>query len=297
MAEKSGGASFGPFFILLLFIIVLAAIGGSTGPGGRSGSYVAPTESEEIQRELNRIEQDVGEIKKGQEKNALIGPHSPLFGKIDLYAGNVWSNNPDQEYVELTVGTNAGSRLLLTGLEIKSSISGGGAIIGKGVYRPEFSSSNLEDPIYVNPGDHIYLVSGKSPIGYSFRVNKCTGYFSQFHDFSPSLSFDCPRPADEGLPSVPLQWRNLCYNYIEGLPSCSMPLNFIPEDIGPECTAHVTSKINYDTCIDKHRLDFDFYKPEWRVYLNRPEELWNSRREFIKLLDQDKKTIDYEEIQ
>ena len=76
-----------------------------------------------------------------------------------------------------------------------------------------------------------------------------------------------------------------------------MPLNFIPEDIGPECTAYVTSKINYNTCVDKHRLDSDFYKPEWRVYLNRPEELWDSRREFIKLLDQNKQTIDYEEIQ
>ena len=50
-------------------------------------------------------------------------------------------------------------------------------------------------------------------------------------------------------------------------------------------------KINYNSCIDKHKNDENFYRGEWRVYLSRDTELWKSKREVIKLIDEKGKDI------
>ena len=294
MAEKGGGgASFGPFFLLLLIIIILVVV--NSGTSGFSTPNVSfpeatPGESTTV---INTSKDTVGTSVLDQQTGLLVGDNSGLFSRVSILNGNLYTDDPTQEYLELGVDPNAKAKTVLTGMKIASSVSGNSVVIGKGVYRPFFSSLNIEDPISLNPGDTVYLISGRSPVGYSFRENKCTGYFSQFHDFYPYLPQECPAPSSYGYPGVPLKYKNSCYDYIDSLPYCYMPLNFLPEDLGPECTSYISSKLNYDTCVEKHSNDSDFYKPVWYVYLNRPEHLWDSRREFIKLLDQAGKTVNY----
>lgn len=311
MAEEKGGggssATTGMGLIIIVIVIIgimnqvtggnlLSSNGSIFGNGSNSGSnYKAPDTLEGIQKEAWRIGDDIEVLRKQAEKDARVGQTSPLFKQIDINSSGVWSENPDEEYIELNYSRNAKEKLLLTGMEIKSAESGRGVVIPSGVYRPFFSRSNVIDPIYINPGDKVVLVSGKSPVGYSFKVNKCTGYFSQFNDFSPTLYTSCPLAREKSYPYIPLKYRNACYNYIESIPSCFMPLNFIPEDIGPECTAFVTTEVSYDKCVEDHKFDKDFYLPEWRVYLNRPEEIWLPQREMIKLLDSNKRTINFSE--
>ena len=71
-----------------------------------------------------------------------------------------------------------------------------------------------------------------------------------------------------------------------------MPINNLPLSISPECNIYMRENINYGSCVQKHKNDKDFYNHEWRVYLERDQQLWKDRREVIKLLDTNGKTID-----
>lgn len=304
MAEgKSSGGGGSTGMLLVIVLVVLLGLFKEAPVnfnfnGTNSGSnYVAPKDEAGIQQEVYRLTDEVRELKKQADLDKRIGPLSTLAKTIRLSASNIWSDNPDQEYLELYVERGAPSKIQLSGMEIRSAISGAAVTIPNGVYRPEFSRTNNLDPIILNPGNKVFLISGKSPIGYSFQANKCSGYFTQFNEFTPSLSYSCPSPRDEGYPSVPLKWRSACFDYIDSLSQCTMPLNFLPENIGAECTEYITTNISYDSCVEKHRFDKDFYTGDWYVYLNRPEELWLPSREFIKLIDRQKQTINYTEIQ
>jgi hypothetical protein len=303
MAEgkSSGGGNTGMLFIIVLVVLLglfKEAPGGfNFGGTSSNGVYTPPKDEAGIQQEVYRLSDEVKELKKQADLDKRIGPLSTLAKTMRLSASNVWSDNPNEEYLELYVEKGAPSKIQLSGMEIRSAVSGASVTIPNGVYRPEFSRTNSLDPIILYPGNRVYLITGKSPMGYSFQANKCSGYFSQFHEFTPSLSYSCPSPRDEGYPSVPLKWRSACFDYIDSISQCSMPLNFLPENIGPECTEYITTKINYDSCVETHRFDKDFYTGNWYVYLERPEELWLPSREFIKLIDRQKQTINYTEIQ
>ncbi len=288
MAEtpKGPGDDFG-LFVAVIAIIAIAIMG-----SGRATTQI----SQNSDYTSDNTSQSSEEIRKETERKTLIGSASPLEDSMSLEQGNLWSENPDEEYLVIDISPSVKGKTLLTGLELRSAVTGAGVPIGKGVYRYGFSRNEVEDPIYVNPGDKIYVVSGKSPVGYSFQVNKCSGYLTQSNTFNPAIYTSCPPPNQGNLPPIPIKWRNACYNYLESLPSCFMPLNDLPEDVGPECIGYATTEISYNKCVENHQNDKDFYTKEWRVYLNRPEDTWLDRRELIKLLDINKKTIDYIEI-
>ncbi len=300
MASKSPGDDFG-FFLIIIGVVALAWLGaGAPGNSGYSsgGQYSPPNDVAGITKEVTRIDSEVQVLKKEAEKNKLIGPISNLGGVIEIEAANIWSDDPDQEYITLRVSPEAKGKILLTGMELRSAITGAGVPIGKGIPLYGFPGEQVEQSIYVNPDDTIYVISGRSPISYSFRTNKCSGYLGQSRNFSPPIYNNCPSTlSDLGYPSVPLRYRDACYNYLDGLSSCHVPGGEnLPEELGPECAGFITTEFSYNKCVERHKNDLDFYKGEWRVYLNRPEDTWQGQREFIKLLDQSKKTIDYVEI-
>lgn len=302
MADKPAPASFSPFFILLAIIVALWAFGGGTnlnnsGDGGANGNsnYKAPANLKGIENEIIRIGDETKELQKEVERKNLIGPLSQLYEKITLDSGNATSDKVDQEYLQIYVSNDAPINTLLSGMALSSGMTGRGAVIPWGLYQVAPNKKNVSEPIKVNPGDTIYVSSGKSPLGFSFRVNKCLGYLSEIQEFTPYLSTDCPAPKDERPPHVELQYREACLDYIDNLSSCQRP-NLDQEtaaEIGPTCTNFVLSKFNYNSCFVNHQYDPGFYEPEWRVYLSLPVEIWDSSHEFIKLLDLNRKTVDF----
>lgn len=297
MAEvkPSSGGGYGFIFAFFGILIFMWLYNGGAHSANRNadGSYKAPTTVEGIGSEVQRISNETSELKRSTAESTAIGPLSSLSNYLTLDQGSLGTDNPRDEYVVLRLASNAPNRTLLSGMRIQSAATGHGTTIPRAVYRPDFARNNYDDPVYVSPGDTVYITSGTSPVGYSFRVNKCTGYFNQSATFNPPLPYECPRPGDEDLPAFPANRRNQCLNYIEGISSCTMPLNDIPDDLGQECTAYVTSKINYNTCVENHKLDPDFYKPEWRIYLKQPESLWQYQRELVKILDLSGNTAAY----
>jgi hypothetical protein len=191
----------------------------------------------------------------------------------------------------IKASTKNKEKVLITGLRLQSSVSGRGADIPKGVPLVFQNQLNKEEPVYLSPGDSAYIITGRSPLGISFKLNKCTGFLNQYQAFSPSLPARCPQPDEADLPSNGTIYNDACRNYINALPSCRVILN-PPNSLSPECVRYVTNEISYTKCVDKQKNDSDFYDPSWRIYLNRDETLWKTSRELIHLVDENGKVID-----
>jgi hypothetical protein len=177
----------------------------------------------------------------------------------------------------------------ITDWVIRSDRSGNNATIGRASITPLPYTRGGEDNIILHPGDRVYLVKGFSPIGISFRTNKCTGYFGENRTFYPYLSRQCPLPRNEDLPKFSnlLDRDDECRDLIERLPRCSVPtgLGRLPDTVTSSCKAYLETKINYNVCVATHKGDTDFPGNEWYVYLNRFGPLWRDKRETIKLYD------------
>ncbi len=248
---------------------------------------------EQIAWELAQAGKEIKEIKKILEEIEKREKMSQFEGKINISRCRGSRSDADEEYIELKVKTATDEKIHISDWVLKSAMTGVQIQIGEASKLPYSSRVNKEYPVFVSNGDKIIIVSGRSPLGVSFQVNKCSGYLEQFQDFEPSLSKKCPLIEDEDLPRAgPNAFDDDCWDYIERLSRCETPIDDLPLDMQHECRVYLTTEVNYNACVDTHKNDSDFYQPEWRIFLDRDNELWKKKREIIELLDDDGKLAD-----
>ncbi len=292
---SSGGSGGGPisFFLVLLTILAFAWFAsfqdkGNTGnpaTGPKTASKTVPSDNAKIGQELNKVAEDLN-------KAQALSERSPAADYVSLSDGNAgYATNASAEYVSFTVSKKAPAKILITGWKLKSPVTGASVAIPQGIVLPFSGQVISKENIFASPGDRVFIVTGRSPTGYSFRLNKCTGYFEQFQNFTPSLPLECPYANAGPLPQPPNHLNDACLDYLDSISRCIVPVNNIPPGLSPECSRYVSEKISYGGCVSVHKNDPDFYKKEWRVYLDRDTELWKDRREVIKLLDLNGKTV------
>jgi len=209
--------------------------------------------------------------------------------KVSLTVYGAKETSVDREYLEIRAGSMT-EPILITDWTLEGR-QGLDIAIGKGSYLVYSGQINSQDHIYLEPGGKAVIVTGQSPIGTSFRLNVCTGYFNQFQKFIPHLSEECPRVSEENPPFYP----DACFDFVNRLSRCDIPVNISLENqfkIGNDCLLFISEKANYNGCVDAHKDDKDFYKKEWRVYLGRGEEMWSNKRDRIILRDQEGKIVD-----
>lgn len=223
---------------------------------------------------------------------------SPLKGKIRFgydrstyYYGSDDKDATNQEYLSIQTEQDITEKIHLTGLVIKSAVSGIKIEIGKGVYLYFSGTVNPAQDIFLGPDETAYIITGRSPLGVSFRVNKCLGYLSKNQNFTPYLYGNCPAVRDEPMPKAPNQLNDKCLDYIEYFPTCTT-FTTGKLELSPECNNFLIEKTTYSYCVQAHKNDEDFYQTDWRIYLSRDETIWKSKRETIELLDQNDKLID-----
>ncbi|MEK7531296.1 MAG: hypothetical protein AAB573_05530 [Patescibacteria group bacterium] len=217
---------------------------------------------------------------------------SPYAKYVTLERGRADSDLAG-EYVIIRVSKSAPSKVTVSDWRIESTQQNIGVSLGSGTELPSANQVNIEGPITVNPGAVLYVSTRRSEVGVSFRTNICTGYFEQFQNFTPSLKLECPRADDEaerlinvaGLP-------DMCRDEIDKLGRCIYHINALPGAIGALCQDFLLTKMTYVGCVNQHRNDPGFYKDEWRLYLRRDQQLWKSKYERIRLVDENKKVID-----
>jgi len=278
------------FVVLVLFglAIVWYYTGGPSRPPATSGPFLEkPLEKhQEIKRKATE------EIISGKSTEESKEPtnESAYKHKAILKVGSAARNSdPQKEYVEIHVSSENEKALPVSDWSLEGA-NGLNIKLGKGAYLPYSARVNPQENIFLQPGEKAYIVAGKSPIGTSFRLNKCAGYFEQFQDFTPNLPKQCPKPDEELLPS---NLSDNCLDYIERMPRCEIDLS-IPWYLDAACQNYINQNINYNKCVELHKDDKDFYKGEWWIYLGRNEEMWKNKREKIILYDENKKIIDWD---
>lgn len=276
--------------VILLAIIAIVAFGGAKNYKN-TGPVTADQNKANVEKKLAETKTQVEELKKQIQIEEDKKTQSKYYGVVKLLYINR-SDKPESEFLALHVDDNYKEAVPITGWKIRSVNSNINAIIPSGTQLLFTGMINREDPILVYAGDNIYVNTGYSPNGLSFRINKCSGYLTQFQEFTPYISSNCPRPADEDLSSIPrLAINDACFDYIDSFPYCKIQTESLPKNWSVECSKFIYDKINYSSCINTHKGDSDFYKKEWRIYLKRGDILWRARNQNIILYDNEDKIV------
>lgn len=226
--------------------------------------------------------------------NVDFGPPSPYRGEVTLshYVSGAGSSNPDDEYITLSLASNAPAPVTISGWSLESGASGNAATIPNATPVPMSGSIQALAPIVLNPGDTAIISSGESPIGASFRENECIGYFAEYQQFSPQLPDDCPSPTTELENYYPDYIRDTsCIQYVKTLPACTLEIT-PPPGIGGACGQFLENYLSYSGCVQAHQNDTDFNGTTWRIYLGRTTAMWRPEYEVVKLTDQNGATVD-----
>jgi len=281
----------------IIVLGILWILSGGPGSSGSSGFFIqTPDKNENISKgdpsdgiidnEVETIGENLDQIEVELERAKSKFEASAFKGFVEINSfSKAKKTDPDEEYVRLRISKNLSENMSITGWKLESPLTGVAVTIGEGSYLPYSARVNPEQAIFVKPGEDIYVVTGRSPIGTSFRTNLCTGYFEQFQDFEPRLPKDCPKPIDDLFRLAQVSGGaqgDACVEFVKDLDRCELYRFSVPQNIGGSCQSYVTEKVNYNTCVDLHKNDKNFQGDEWRVYLGRTEQIWKERREIIK---------------
>lgn len=225
----------------------------------------------------------------------LFGPSSPYRGVVRMnhFISGAGSPDPKNEYIEIYVAQDAGTPVNVSGWTLTSDVTNTSAAIPRGTEVPVSGIVNAPQDIIITPGKRAIVVSGSSPIGASFRENKCIGYFSTFQQFSPSLPQNCPTPSDElsNYYGAGYLRDSACIEQVNKLSRCQVALS-PPVGASSACQNFMIQYLNYNGCVTAHKNDSDFKGDAWRIYLGRTAPMWKTKYEIVKLLDRDGKTVD-----
>ena len=270
------------YVILIFFILAFVWLftGGPLSPFAKSGLFLFKPQ----ERATEQITRPLGQITDGEP---IPAPGEEGLDTAILNVRNARESNPNQEYVEIQASKDNKNPLNISGWKLKGKI-GLDVAIGQGTILYVPGQANPQQVIVLKPGEKAIIVTGLSSLGTSFKLNKCAGYFEQFQDFTPRLPRECPLAEDEDLPN---NLKDACLDFIERIGRCEV-VESIPPAMDQTCQNYVSTKISYKSCVEAHKNDTDFYKPEWRIYLGRGEELWKRSREVIVLTDQNGKIVD-----
>ena len=228
----------------------------------------------------------------------IFAPQSSYRGivSMDSFVSNASSTDAREEYVELSVADNASAPVDITGWILGSGATGNEAVIPRGTAVPTSGVVNATSDIVLNPGDSAIVVSGISPVGASFRENKCIGYFGSAQTFTPPLPTDCPSAADEltmfyGKPYI---HDPTCIDYADSLAPCQIPTPAGSAPLSLACQDFLETHLNYNDCVITHGNDSDFAGTIWHIYLGRANDqpLWRENHEVVELLDRNDYTVD-----
>jgi hypothetical protein len=283
--------------IVILVIIVIALSGGvkntqhSNLVATSTDQTIEQEQTKDLSKKIKDAQKKVDALQKQMQEEENKKTQSQYFGLINIYSVTK-NSNPSKEYVTIKTDKSITENVRITGWTIKSKITGTSVEIPQGVRLLFTNSENSKEDIYVSGGETLYLITGNSPKGESFKINKCSGYLAQFQSFIPSLRLSCPVANSENISNIPRYLNNeACFDYIDSYPKCHTETEPLPTTWSYECTNFITTKLNYPSCVDTHKNDKDFYKPEWMVYLKRSQPAWRKEKEEIVLYDNQGKIV------
>ncbi len=284
--------------VLVLIFVLWVASGGPSRPVSFSGPYLMPITTTGTTAQpygdptkFSSINTNVTVGLQGVSASAETSAYSKAVSFSRDLSG-VTQTDPENEYVVILVSGTSDTTVSTAGWKIVSKASGAGAPLPQGTEVPRSGRVNPLSPITLRGGDQMIVTTGRSPVGISFKENKCAGYFEENQDFNPSLQTNCPTPSQEFSRFYDNEDDNgSCAAYVRSIPYCATETR-ASGNISSSCENFVEKHLNYNGCVDTHKGDPDFLGSTWRVFLGSREELWRRDRETITLLDGQNKVID-----
>lgn len=307
----------GIFFlgVLAFFFILWFATGGPTKPISFAGPYITPiTDVDTVQQgygepvpttlnisgngsgggsiwsNIMNIESSIANLQRRSSDIRAFGEASPHQGSVSVSStGGVSAEDPDREYV--TIRASGSAPVDITGWRLVSGASGRSARIPSGAPLPRSGRVNDTSRIVLSPGEEAIVITGDSPIGVSFKENKCTGYLASNQEFYPTLSLQCPAAYDifDRFYGGNELRDDACYERMRSTSLCRTPET---SGMTRACRDLIDDYLTYPGCVAKHRYDSNFAGRTWRIYLEERRELWKPSRDAVKLVDADGKTVD-----
>ena len=148
-----------------------------------------------------------------------------------------------------------------------------------------YTFGGSQNSLIIKPGDEVHLYSGVSPRG-NFRINKCSGYFSELGSFVPPLEQRCPAQSYEETNYL----SNACKSYIASLSACQTPSR-APISFNDVSCHEYLNNINYETCVSKHRNDSDFSERAIWVWVGDNLKYFDQGGDIIRIYDKSGKLV------
>jgi hypothetical protein len=177
-------------------------------------------------------------------------------------------------------------------------ISGVWIGIPQGVERYVAGEVNELQDIYLRPGERAIVATKQSPVGVSFRVNRCSGFLSDTQQFEPILRTTCINPRDVVPPTIASikEYGDACVRFAENFSRCSYVRSSDVDDypnLSQACIERIQPRLTYNYCTSVLGDDASFFDAaEWRIFLNQDEAVWRDSYEVIRLLDEKNRTVD-----
>lgn len=247
----------------------------------------APLNTGAVYGEMPTIEvPDLNAPTFDMKKNIRVG------GGID-YSNASLSASRDEEtglgMIEIAVRQDSKKLLDITGWSVKGVMDKEPRVIGTGAQVFYQGRVNSERDIVLYPGEKAIVLAGDSPVGVSFKVNKCSGFLEQFQSFTPSFPTTCPHPAlDQTIYTTDL----VCSQFMRSILRCNAFVGEYPSNINSECKDLIDANLTYNSCIKNHAGDSTFYKGEWRVYLGGSDSFGSDKGDVVTVYDANGNEID-----
>lgn len=309
---KHGALDSDALWILGLFILIFAGWWGSGGPA----AYEAKTSATSTHSSLSSPSSSRTNTSRASTQSATSSPWYKVV-RISSRGNAATEKWADFEYITLrnsgrtpvtisgwTLKNGNDSRVFLNTFDQLVYGASDSARIPNGIKTLLGTGAQTLSPIVLESGEQAIITSGKMTkqagyLGASFKENICSGYLNELPGYAlkPSLSNSCPLARNDADLDL---LDDKCYTFIKSLRACHTPVyreqvvqntgelrQYLDSTYGlsRQCRDFVQKRFTYAWCVLTHSSDKNFYRKQWRVYLGRRLQMWESGREHIRLYD------------
>ncbi len=255
---------------------------------------VKPIETPEIEVEVDEIFERINELEAEARTNKLLAPVSPYAASVTLKTSGAKATDPHKEYLTLNVSSGISTPINITGWSVESYVTDSEGKIPKGSRFLMTRTAKTSENILLRAGEVAHLITGETPINVSFKENECSGYLTNYDEFTPGLKKSCSLASDELLMFSSIKTSDdECYEFVANIKQCQIidDEKIDDEDLTSSCEDFIEEELTYNGCVANHKDDSTFATGDWRIYLNKRGELWRSKKEIIRLLDENERVV------
>ena len=228
-----------------------------------------------------------------------LGEFSPVAGLVTITqeSDSLSSDDAVSEYIEIRADINNAEPINISNWSIQSLVTDVWYGIPQGTEVYTAGAVNEVHDIYLAPGERALIATRPSPVGVSFRTNRCSGFLAETQTFTPDISTQCIDARAVLPPTIEniQAYGDACVALAESFPACT----YLTQDtadfstLTTACREYLQPRLTYNYCARTYDKGDDFFAPrEWRIFLESTEPLWKDQYEVIRLLDERNRTVD-----